>query len=285
MNVSISVILTTCLDSHLLSKVITSILSQKLVNLELIVVVDNPSKFKLRTSAAIMDNSAATNFLVYQNSRNRGQAASLNKGIKAARFDFVAIADDDDYWVDQYKLIKQINYLNEYNSCSGKPCVAVSSMFYLNTEGVILKSAFSPTFSHDAIICSQPCDFTPYNPMTHSSTVFIKKFLLAVDLYDENLRRSQDLDLWLRLLSFGELHVLREKMIVYNLANKSLSKRISNFIKDLYYESIIWSRYDVQSWHYLRSKLTRSLRALFFKLASLPRRFLEYLKSYNHNLQ
>ena len=64
-----------------------------------------------------------------------------------------------------------------------------------------------------------------FNPISHSTVVFRKKAFIESGCYNEKFVYSQDYDLWLRMLAFGEAHILRDKLNTIRLSDNSTSNQ------------------------------------------------------------
>lgn len=92
----VSIITPTYNSERFIEETITSILNQTYTNWELIL-IDDASTDK---TVKIINQFVKSNPQIYllQNSKNRGAAISRNKGIEAAKGDFIAFLDADDLW-------------------------------------------------------------------------------------------------------------------------------------------------------------------------------------------
>ena len=102
----VSVILPTHNRAKLLERSVKSVLEQSYPELELIV-VDDASKDETEQVVRSLDDNRVR---YLQNEKNLGTSASKNRGIREARFDYIAFHDDDDLWRPE-KLEKQMRLL------------------------------------------------------------------------------------------------------------------------------------------------------------------------------
>lgn len=261
---SVSVVLTTCLKSKLLYQVIDSILSQAQVKLELIIVVDTPNVFETKF---VENNRCLLGCLkVLQNSENIGQAASLNRGISEASYPMIAIADDDDIWISNVKLYTQLAYLNKCNIEHGANCSVVSTRAVYALSPNARNNNLNKKYFSSIQVCRCESDILEHNPIVHSSVVFYKKIFIQSGGYDSGLRRSQDLDLWFRILKIGEIHILPEKMVLYDISQKTIMQKIKNKILDLICDSKIYQKNGIRL-HLLLLKNINFLASYLTKLA------------------
>jgi len=126
---------------------------------------------------------------------NRGAGAARNRGILASDTDLIAFLDADDEWAPEF-LQEQLDLMRAYrfgvvyangDIVGGSPLCGMHFMETAPSQG---------TVSVDALL-SQRCT------VLTSSVVTRRNVLLDVGLFDEDLRRGQDFDLWVRLAAAG----------------------------------------------------------------------------------
>lgn len=105
----ISVIIPTYNRAELLLRAVDSVQKQTYDNWEL-VIVDDGSKDETKESIKKLNDSRIT---YIKNEKNMGAAASRNRGVSAAKFDYIAFLDSDDVWREN-KLEKQMAYMNKF---------------------------------------------------------------------------------------------------------------------------------------------------------------------------
>jgi glycosyltransferase involved in cell wall biosynthesis len=141
-------------------------------------------------------------------------ARLYNFGLRCARGEYIAILDDDDYWLVPHKLSRQVAFLDsspEYVACGGGVLVQDETgkelMRYLKPEqdGSIKKLALVA------------------NPMAHSATMFRRRIGGRIVLYDDALGGLPDWDIWLKLGRMGKLHNFAELFTGYTLWKSGVS--------------------------------------------------------------
>ncbi|MGD0620739.1 MAG: glycosyltransferase family A protein, partial [Bryobacteraceae bacterium] len=180
----VTVLMLTCNRPQFLGRAIRSVIDQTLEDWELIVVHDGPNQQTAADMAKWVEHDPRIRY--FHRDRGGNIANACNYGLAHARGEYVAILDDDDYWVATDKLAKQVAFLDanpEYAGCGGGMAVIDENenvqMSYLKPEqdGEIRERA----------LCA--------NPMTHSTTIFRCALGERIGFYDETLPGYQDWDL------------------------------------------------------------------------------------------
>ena len=152
-----------------------------------IVVVDD-------ASAAPLTLPPAENVNVVRLARNRGPAGARNAGVAASRGQFIALLDSDDAWLAD-KVSDQLEFF--HTACGSDALTAVVSAFYYRNRWGKLEHRVP----HEAGCVSdfvRGCWFSP------GSTLFAPRSLFErVGMFDERLRRLEDLDWFVRLSLLG----------------------------------------------------------------------------------
>jgi glycosyltransferase involved in cell wall biosynthesis len=192
---------------------INSILNQTYKNFELLIIVDGPIDQAREGYLAIL--SYANNIKIFRNSENCGPAFSRNIGINAAAGDYVAIMDADDFSIPE-RLQHQINYIrdNELDIIS-------SFLAVIDDRGELFAVREVPV-SYAEVMKLAPLRCPLHNPSAFGKTLVFKKLQ-----YNNNLRVSEDYDLWVRALLNGfKLGNTILPCVKYRQSHLSISKRI-----------------------------------------------------------
>jgi glycosyltransferase involved in cell wall biosynthesis/predicted SAM-dependent methyltransferase len=107
----ISVIVTSYNHEKYIKQAIDSILSQKNVNME-ILLADDCSKDKTLTIMKKYAKEYPNIIRLLERKNNLGLSKNIQDCIKQSKGDYIAFCEGDDYWIDDYKLYKQVNFLN-----------------------------------------------------------------------------------------------------------------------------------------------------------------------------
>jgi glycosyltransferase involved in cell wall biosynthesis len=203
---------------------IKSVLTQTFKNFEIICVDDGCTDDTLHKLARFSDPRIK---LIQQS--NRGLSAARNTGIIASRGMYVALLDADDFWAKE-KLAQHINHLNTH------PHVGVSycSSLFVNEEGKYIGIGQYPklkNISAKDVFCR--------NPVGNGSAAVIRRRLLKEVtftsnktgrrcIFDEELRQSEDIELWLRiaLLENWKFEGIKTPLTYYRVNDGGLSANL-----------------------------------------------------------
>jgi len=140
---------------------------------------------------------------------NRGGAAALNTGIRAARAPWIAWLSADDLW-EPTKLERQFEAIRQAPDVG----LVYTDYVYIDPTGTILSGEHFPcpsTRTRTLIWLIQRCY------INGSSTLIRREVFDRVGFYDENNRLTPDWDMWLRIARvYGIAHV-PEPLVRYRI--------------------------------------------------------------------
>jgi len=235
----ISVVIPSYNRRHTLKRALQSVIEQTSAVDEIILVDDGSS-----------DDSAAMTAQLFPDVKvirqsNRGVSAARNRGIRAARHDWVALLDSDDSW-----LAHKIQSIREAARRHPGHVLYHSDEIWMR-RGVRVNPMQKHRKSGGWIFkqCLPLCAISP------SASVLRKSTLQALGLFDETLPACEDYDMWLRLCHRFPVHFIEEALIIkYGGHEDQLSRR---------YPAM--DRYRVRALHRLLE--TESLSAEYFEAA------------------
>jgi len=237
-NPKVSILMATWNRASLIDSAIKSVLEQSFKDWELIISDDGSTD---NTSQVVRGWQKKEPRIVYIKSEvNEGISKNYNKGLRAARGEYVAMIDDDDPWCDKEKIKKQVEFLDknqDYVGCGGGAIV-------VGINGKELYRYLKP-ISDKAIRNRMLFG----NPMANSTTIFRHRAGEAVGWYDETTRYSGDRDFWLKMGLAGKLYNFPEYFSYYTMgdANTSIAKIRPHLRASL----MIMKRYRRNYPHYL----------------------------------
>lgn len=190
-----SVIIPTFNRKPFLKKAIDSVLDQNYQNFELIVVDDGSNDNTDKLISSYKDKR-----LTCLRQNNTGVSSARNKGLKAAKGDFIAFLDSDDWW-ESNKLQRALDHISEFSDISifhteevwfRKGKLLTQKQKHKKPSGEVYKNALP-------ICCIS------------ISTVLIKKEVFSdIGTFDESFEACEDYDFWLRATAKYKVKLIPE---------------------------------------------------------------------------
>ena len=168
---------------------VKSVLNQSFKDFEIIVINDGSTDSSLKRVEALKDK--AIQILTIE---NKGVSHARNYGISKAKADYIAFLDADDYWhVDFLKYMTYLidTYKNESVFASALKITTQKKDYKASYKGLpelnkdIIVDYFEASQDHSILHCS--------------SSVFKKTVFDNVGGFNEQLKTSEDTDLWIRI--------------------------------------------------------------------------------------
>ena len=196
-----------------------SVIKQTYKKWELIIGINghpNNSEVQMKALRIINEHNSIYNYDIKLKWYNTiGKSASLNKMVKDCKYDYIAILDVDDIWINN-KLEKQLPYLNSYD------VIGTGCRYFGNAN-------HCPHIPFGDI---SEFNFFNLNPIINSSAI-IKKELAYWD--EKDLTGLEDYDLWLRLSKEKRSFFnIPEILVLHRLHETSqFNNTNNNYIEDL----------------------------------------------------
>lgn len=208
-----------------LQQAIKSILDQTLDDFEFIIILDNPKEHNLKQ--LIYDYQKKDKRIVFlENKKNIWLAWSLNKWIKIAKWKYIARMDWDDISMTN-RLEKQYHYMINHPDVD---------LLFSWTNHIDQDWKFKKTFtpSRDKVIHIKKWFFRSF--LLVHPTLFCKKDILERNAYDNKFMRSQDFELWLRLIWKYKFDIVEDILLDYRVPNiENLTERVNKIKKSTYW--------------------------------------------------
>ena len=192
----ISVIIPTYNRYELLKRAITSVLEQSYSADEIIVVDDG----SLDATSNIQKDFPSINY-IYQ--KNSGVSAARNRGIKAAKNEWIAFLDSDDRW--------HKDKLQEHKSLHQKESKLLMSytdeLWIRDNQEVKIAKKFRKIGKNAFLENLSFCNIAPSAALLH--TTLFERY----GYFDNTLEVCEDYDLWLRIASYERVALINKKLI------------------------------------------------------------------------
>lgn len=221
----VSVVMPSYNGSEHIHAAIFSVLGQKYSNLELIVVDDGSTDTTKEIVAFLQEQNSKIRLI--ENSENKWIAKTLNRGLENAHGKYIAILDQDDAWIDQYKLQKQVNFLEKD-----------STVGFLGTNNIVKKRQGEvASFSIAERPASDECikeSLLARNPFCHA-TVMYRNMYEKIGGYPENILYAPDYAYRLKAGVQTKFANISDYTTLYNshLNNTSTVHRLAQTVESL----------------------------------------------------
>ncbi|MBX4200844.1 glycosyltransferase [Candidatus Parcubacteria bacterium] len=203
-----------------LARAIASIQSQTYGAIE-IIAIDDASQDG--SHKAILDLvSRDSRIVALRNEKNVGLVATLNRGLAVAKGKYIARLDDHDYWHDNEKLSKQVDFLEthpEYGMVGGGAIVA-------DDEGREIARYLMPRSDEDI-----RKNLLIMNGFVHVSVLLKKELVMAAGGYEPSFDGLEDWNLWLAMGRFAKIYNIPEFLVTYTGHAKHNSGYAANRFK------------------------------------------------------
>lgn len=226
-----------------LCEAISSILNQTLKDFEFLIINDGSTD----GTAKILQSYRDPRIKIINNKKNLGLTKSLNKGLKAAKGEYIARMDADDISLPE-RLERQIEIAKK------NPWIAVIATgveFFVDAFNK--KNIVDLGQSGNETELVEFGDLLKTNILAHGSVLFKKRNILALGGYNEKFEKAQDYDLWLRVAKQGKIIKLKEILYLKRLHFSNIS--LSNIKKQERYVEIIRRRNQLSKRNITRSNL------------------------------
>ncbi|HEY0546864.1 MAG TPA: glycosyltransferase family A protein [Pyrinomonadaceae bacterium] len=210
---AVSVIIPAYEVAPYINEALDSVLAQEFKDYEIIVINDgSPDTAELERVL-----EPYREHLVYLKQNNRGAAAARNAGLYVARGEFVAFLDADDFWQPDF-LASQMEFLKAHEACD---LVYADARLFGETPHA--GRTYMQTTPSKGAVTFESLVTARCNVIT-SGVVARRQVILDVGLFDEQLKRAHDFDLWLRVVRHGASAAYQKKVLLnYRVRLDSLS--------------------------------------------------------------
>jgi glycosyltransferase involved in cell wall biosynthesis len=206
---AVSVIIPTRNRRGLLRLTLQSVLQQRAVAFEVVVVNDGSTDGSGEMVQRLQDPRVS----LIEHETSRGVAAARNEGIAAARSEWIAFLDDDDLWAPD-KLSLQLRAARD----SGRSWVYVG---HVNINGRNRVTGGDPPLDPEAVVRRLPRSNVV--PGGCSGVMATKRAIQLAGNFDVQLQPLADWDLWLRLAKVGLPACVSRPLVAYSVHGFQMS--------------------------------------------------------------
>ena len=195
--VKISVIMSVYNSEKWLKKSILSILNQTYSDFEFIIVNDGSTDNSLSIIKSLQKSDKRIKLI---NQHNTGLTKSLNRAISISKGNLIARIDADDISLPT-RLMSQFKLM----SCNDKIGLCYTNYTEIDEMGEKIRN-LNLTFSFNKIKKNLS---NGINVIPHSSVMYRKSIFSKLGGYRERFIKSQDIDLWLRMMTITKFSLIK----------------------------------------------------------------------------
>jgi len=201
-----------------ISKALSSILNQK-VNFKIeIVIGEDFSTDKTRlVCEKLLENNSMINLLPSE--KNLGMIPNFLRTLGKCKGKYIAICEGDDYWTDERKLQRQIDFLEQHPEYSG--CAHQANVIY---EDQGKPSHYFNNITEEQDINTQ--DLIGLRKF-HTASLVFRSEILKRKPYLPTYITSSDRALFLLLAAYGSIKFFPKTMCVYRKSNVGISNWVT----------------------------------------------------------
>lgn len=221
----VSICMITYNHEKFIKEAIHSVLNQKTnFDIELVVAEDNsPDDSETVINSIINDHPKGNCIKYIRNKQNLGPMPNFSNAIKFCDGNYVALCEGDDYWTDNYKLQKQVDFLEQNKKFS---------MCFHPIQVLQDDTLLKDTITREVRPVTTIYELAKGN-FIHTCSVVYRNHLFPS--FPDNFDSSPIGDYYIHMLNarYGKIYKMNEPMAVYRIHNNSYwsSKKESERIK------------------------------------------------------
>ena len=225
-NPKVSIVIPVFNGSNYMREAIDSAIAQTYQNIEIIVVNDGSNDNGKTREIALSYGDK----IRYFEKENGGVSTALNLGIKEMKGEYFSWLSHDDVYYPN-KVETQVECLINYNN---HHAIVYSEWDIINEKSELTCSVSFKNHSEKDL-------FKPLYPLLNNliqgcSLLIPSKYFLEIGVFKENLKTTQDYDLWFDFLRISPIIFCKDKIIKSRVHDDQTSKAIGHFIE----ENILW---------------------------------------------
>jgi glycosyltransferase involved in cell wall biosynthesis len=200
----VSVIIPTFNRWPMLASAVASVMAQRSVDFELIIVDDGSTDETAARLTHLLKEMDTQHQVRILRTANWGPAAARNYGVAAARAPLISFLDSDDLWRPD-KLQQQLDYMMKKPDCLASQTEEIWMRRGIRVNPGQRHQKRGGVFFFESL-CT--CLVSP------SAVIMRTRLFSKLGGFDEDLRAAEDYDLWLRLLLECPIELLPEPLVI-----------------------------------------------------------------------
>jgi glycosyltransferase involved in cell wall biosynthesis len=219
---AVSVIIPVYNGIQYVSEAIESVLDQVFTDYEIIVINDgSPHTEDLERKLDPFRGD-----IRYLKQENRGPGGARNTGILAARGNFIAFLDADDYWLPDF-LSEQLSFIYRNPAID----LVYADAILIGDSPLAGKTFMQTTPTEGEVTLESLLD--ERCTVVLSGVVARRQKIIDAGLFDERFRYAEDYDLWLRLIKYGaRLSYQRKTLLCRRMHKESLCENATTLFEN-----------------------------------------------------
>ena len=224
MNSKVSIIIPSYNHSKYITQTIASVTEQTHSNLEIIIIDDGSSD-----NSCDLIREISNPRIVFIEQENQGAHAAINRGLKIASGDYIAILNSDDLFP-----VNRIERCLKNVEQVGENSLITSYIEVVDSDGKFLgiKESFKNMFPHEVtnpnetFLASNDSvkNLLMFNYVATTSNIFIHKSIVEKIGYFYGLRYVHDWDYLLRIIQDYPVHIISEPLLKYRVHSSNTIK-------------------------------------------------------------
>ncbi|MCF7807269.1 MAG: glycosyltransferase [Candidatus Marinimicrobia bacterium] len=201
-------------DADILATTVASIVNQSSRVNEIIIVDDcSPDEKSDSIYEEIHKKHNDASIRILQLDKNSGSPIARNIGAQAAKSDWIAFCDEDDYWLPE-KLKRQFFAINKHALD-----VSLTGGYNIDEHGMRISSEWTELRTEDEM---KKALFLRNFQHVNSNIVIRKDLFEQIGGFDAAMVRCHDYELLFRLIDAkARMHSIPDELVVYRVHNKS----------------------------------------------------------------
>jgi len=214
-NPKVTVLMSVYNGEKYLREAIDSILAQTFKNFEFLIVNDGSTD----KTAEILKSYKDSRIKIISNEKNIGLTKSLNKGLKAAKGNYIARQDADDVSMPE-RLEKEVEFLEQNRNVG----LVGTDYLFINEKGKVVHIVKCLNGSREL-----KEKLLEGNQFGHGSVMLRRECIDEVGTYREEFKFAQDYDFYLRIAEVYDVANISEPLYQWRINVKSVSVKEKMF--------------------------------------------------------
>lgn len=221
-------------DRNFIVECIKSVFNQKLepnISNKIFIIYNNPTdgtekELYVNFLQNLESEKVSESFLIRNQTEFQGTTPTRNYGLQyvfydeiqqGRKYDFIANQDADDIWIDEYKLQKQVTFLQENKEIDILGTQYIGRYKNIETKPENYIQLERRPLDHDECLRWL---FNGLNPVGNASVLFKRNIIDKIGMYEDLLPLTEDMWFWYKAVLAGlKFSNLEDDCLLYNISN------------------------------------------------------------------